>query len=74
MLDAGEAADFRPDLAEQLHDHCHPQPVDAREVHARPIGQPLADVVLGASLAGGARQLVDVHLGRAARIQQRVHR
>lgn len=54
MLDAGEAADVRADFGEQLHHHRDPQAVDAGQIHARPVGQPLPHVVLHAGLAAGA--------------------
>jgi hypothetical protein len=43
-----------------------------RSTPGGPVGQPLADVVLGARLAAGARQLADVHLLPTAGVQPSV--
>ena len=53
--DAGEAAQVRADLRQQLHHHGHSQAVDAREVNTRPVGQCLARVDSKRSLAPRAR-------------------
>jgi hypothetical protein len=72
VLDAGEAADIWAYLGEQLHHHRHPQPVDAGEVHAGPVGQALANVVLHARLAARARQLAQGDLGPRPLVRQPV--
>jgi hypothetical protein len=51
VLDGGEATQVGAELRQDLHHRSQAQPVDAREVHASPVGQGLTGIELLALLA-----------------------
>lgn len=64
MLDGGEAAQVGAKLGQDLHHRRQAESVDAREVHAGPVGEYLAHIKVLAELAARARCLpqIDVAL------------